>query len=154
MRLNSLTKAAIAAAFLFACSGSPNHGEHPANINMDTVVIKKEQAVFFENINDGDTLSNPILIKFGIKEMMIMPTDSGVRANAGHHHLLIDTVPFINAGDMLPMNSNKIMHYGKGQTYTHIELDSGKHRIALQFADGSHRSYGFKMSKMVNVFVK
>lgn len=154
MRFKPLTKAAFAAAFIFACGGQPNQNDLAVPINMDTALIKAGQTVFFENIKDGDTLTNPILLKFGIKEMTVMPTDSGVRANSGHHHLLIDTLPFVKAGEMVPMDTDRIKHFGKGQTYTHIELSPGEHRIALQFADGFHRSYGFRMSKMVRVFVR
>jgi hypothetical protein len=154
MGFQSLVKAAFAAAFLFASCGQSSTDQHPGAINLDTIALKPGQSVFFENLTDGDTLSNPILIKFGLKEMQVMPTDSGVRANAGHHHLLIDTLPFIAAGEMVPMNSDKFKHFGKGQTYTHIELPAGSHQIALQFADGFHRSYGFRMSKVVKVIVR
>ena len=75
-------------------------------------------------------------IKFGVKKMGVAP--AGIKfPNTGHHHLIIDGAKF----DMklpLPM-SDKIKHYGAGQTETVIELEPGKHTLKLVFADHLHR---------------
>ncbi|MFK7943361.1 MAG: DUF4399 domain-containing protein, partial [Paracoccaceae bacterium] len=45
--------------------------------------------VYFINLNDGDTVKNPVNIKFGLSGMGIAP--AGVeKDNTGHHHLIIN----------------------------------------------------------------
>ena len=45
--------------------------------------------VYFINIKDGDTVTSPVLIRFGLSGMGIAP--AGTQApNTGHHHLIID----------------------------------------------------------------
>ncbi len=46
------------------------------------------------------------------------------------------------------------LHYGKAQTSTELKLTPGKHTLALEFADGLHRSYGSQMAATVSVTVK
>ena len=46
--------------------------------------------VYFINLKDGDTITSPFKVQFGLSGMGIAP--AGVeRPNTGHHHLLIDT---------------------------------------------------------------
>jgi hypothetical protein len=48
--------------------------------------------VYFLNIKDGDTVSNPVVIRFGLTGMGVAP--AGLQGEAtvgtGHHHLLIN----------------------------------------------------------------
>ena len=45
--------------------------------------------VYIISPKDGDTVSSPFTVQFGLKGMGIAP--AGVtQANTGHHHLLID----------------------------------------------------------------
>ena len=85
---------------------------------------------------DGKTVKKKFPIKFGVKKMGVAP--AGIKfPNTGHHHLIIGGAKF----DMklpLPM-SDKIKHYGAGQTETVIELEPGKHTLKLVFADHLHR---------------
>jgi len=46
------------------------------------------------------------------------------------------------------------LHYGKAQTSVELKLTPGTHTLALQFADGLHRSYGSQMAATVSVKVK
>src|SRR6202162_871901 len=47
-------------------------------------------AVYIINLKDGDTVTSPFKVQFGLTGMGIAP--AGVeRPNTGHHHLLIDT---------------------------------------------------------------
>jgi len=80
-------------------------------------------------------------------------TAGPVIAGIGHHHLLIDAEDSLTAGTMVPKDSTHL-HFGKGQTETEIKLAPGKHKLALQFADGLHRSYGGKLSTVITVNVK
>ena len=44
-------------------------------------------------------------------------------------------------------------HYGKGQTGDTLSLAPGAHTLALQFANGQHKSYGSKMYAKINITV-
>ena len=45
---------------------------------------------YFINLKDGDTVTNPFKVQFGLSGMGIAP--AGVQTpNTGHHHLIIDT---------------------------------------------------------------
>jgi len=44
--------------------------------------------VFFANLENGDTLSNPIYIEYGVEGMDVRPAGEIVEGT-GHHHLLI-----------------------------------------------------------------
>jgi Domain of unknown function (DUF4399) len=47
-------------------------------------------SVYFINLKDGETVTSPFKVQFGLTGMGIAP--AGVeRPNTGHHHLLIDT---------------------------------------------------------------
>ena len=85
---------------------------------------------------DGAKVHGPVLVQFGLKGMGIAP--AGVKMeNTGHHHLLIDTEAPADLGAPLP-SSDKIMHFGKGQTETTLHLAPGKHTLQLLLGDQNH----------------
>jgi hypothetical protein len=85
---------------------------------------------------DGAKVHAPVLVQFGLKGMGIAP--AGVKFdNTGHHHLLIDTDPPADLSAPLPA-TDKIVHVGKGQTETTLNLAPGKHTLQLLLADQSH----------------
>jgi Domain of unknown function (DUF4399) len=88
---------------------------------------------------DGETVSNPITVRFGLSGMGIAP--AGVdQENTGHHHLLIDVDPAsIEFDDPLPSDDNH-RHFGGGQTETTIELPAGVHTLILLLGDQNHIS--------------
>ena len=89
---------------------------------------------------NGATIHGPVIVRFGLKGMGVAP--AGVKFdNTGHHHLLVDTdVGEINTAAPLPM-TDKILHFGKGQTETTLTLAPGKHTLELLFADYQHVSF-------------
>lgn len=92
--------------------------------------------VYFISPKDGASVHNPVLVQFGLKGMGIAP--AGVKFdNTGHHHLLIDSDPPADQSLPLPA-TDKIVHFGKGQTQTTVELTPGKHTLQLVFADLNH----------------
>ena len=108
--------------------------------------------IYFISPKDGETVTSPVHIKFGIKGMKVRP--AGEDANdktSGHHHLIIDgeTVP----EHQVVSSDATHLHYGKGQTETVVKLLPGKHKLTLQFADGAHRSYGPEMSSTIEITV-
>lgn len=101
---------------------------------------------------DGDTVTSPVTVKFGLKGMGVAP--AGIAFDgAGHHHLLIDT-------DLPPLDqpiptSDKHVHFGKGQTETTIELKPGKHTLQLLLGDHLHVPHNPPvMSKKITITVK
>jgi hypothetical protein len=96
--------------------------------------------VYFITPRSGATVHNPVTVRFGLKGMGIAP--AGVKFdNTGHHHLLVDT----DLGDLkldapLPA-TDKILHFGKGQTETTLTLSKGKHTLEIVFADYLHNSF-------------
>ena len=92
--------------------------------------------VYIISPKDGAIVHNPVRVQFGLKGMGVAP--AGVKYdNTGHHHLLIDSAPPSEMGIPLPA-TDKIVHFGKGQTETTLNLSPGKHTLQLLFADLNH----------------
>jgi hypothetical protein len=96
--------------------------------------------VYFIAPQDGAKVHSPVTIKFGLKGMGIAP--AGIKFdNTGHHHLLVDTdVSELKLDAPMPA-TDKIVHFGKGQTETTLTLTPGKHTLQLVFADYLHQSF-------------
>ena len=94
--------------------------------------------VYFINLKDGDTVSSPFLVQFGLSGMGVAP--AGVeKPNTGHHHLLIDaaTLTEDQMKEPLPMDDSH-KHFGGGQTEAMVTLPEGKHTIQLLLGDWTH----------------
>jgi hypothetical protein len=93
--------------------------------------------VYFINIKDGDTVTSPVLIRFGLSGMGIAP--AGTQApNTGHHHLIIDdTIEGAALDEAIPMDEHHL-HFGKGQTEASVPLPKGKHTLQLILGDWTH----------------
>jgi hypothetical protein len=92
--------------------------------------------VYIISPKDGATVKSPVLVQFGLKGMGIAP--AGVKFDgAGHHHLLVDSELPANMGLPLPA-TDKILHYGKGQTEASVTLTPGKHTLQLVLGDQNH----------------
>jgi hypothetical protein len=92
--------------------------------------------VYIVSPKDGAKVKGPVVVVFGLKGMGIAP--AGVKFdNTGHHHLLVDMdVP---ADLTVPMPAtDTLLHFGKGQTQTSLNLAPGKHTLQLVFADLNH----------------
>lgn len=108
--------------------------------------------VFFKSPKNGATVTSPFKVEM-VAEGIKVDTAGPVVAGSGHFHIFVDAEDSLMAGTMVPKDSTHI-HYGKGQTETELKLSPGKHKLALQFADGLHRSYGSKLSSTITVNVK
>jgi hypothetical protein len=108
--------------------------------------------VYFKNLKNGQTVTSPVKVEMGVDGMKV-DTAGPVVANSGHFHILVDAGDSIGSGQMIPKDSTHL-HYGKAQTSADLKLTPGKHILALEFADGLHRSYGSQMSSTVSVTVK
>lgn len=126
-----------------------NH-EAPEGVVMQE--ITEGQKVFFANLEDGQTVTSPLTVEFGV-EGMVVEAAGQVKENSGHHHLLINH-GFIPSGEVIPAGDSTKLHFGKGQTSTEVNLEPGDYKLTMQFANGVHMSYGEKMSAAINVTVE
>ena len=91
--------------------------------------------VFFISPSDGETVSNPVKIVFGIEGMSVSP--AGVEApQSGHHHIIIDAeLPDLNLP--IPASANYV-HFGDGSTEAEITLEPGEHTLQMLLGDHIH----------------
>jgi len=111
-------------------------------------------SVYFINLKDGDTVTSPFKVQFGLTGMGIAP--AGVeKEKTGHHHLLIDTT--LSAEEMkgaIPADPQHV-HFGGGQTETTVTLPPGQHTLQLVLGDWSHIPHDpAVMSPVITVTVK
>lgn len=94
--------------------------------------------VYFISPDDGDTVSSPVTVRFGMRGAGVAP--AGIdQDGTGHHHLLVD----VPEADLPPMtqplpNNDHVIHFGGGQTQTEIELEPGRHTLQLILGDFLH----------------
>lgn len=100
-------------------------------------------SLYFIGLADGDTVSSPLTVRFGLSGMGVAPAEME-RANTGHHHLFINRPP-LGEGEFgaeefelaIPADENH-RHFGGGQTETTIELAPGSHTLQLVLGDHGH----------------
>ena len=109
--------------------------------------------VFIISPLDGEVVSNPVHIIFGVKNMTVSP--AGIKKKlSGHHHLLIDAKTLPDLTKPIPSDKNHI-HFGKGQKSTIINLESGAHTLQLLFADYLHIPHDKPLiSKNITIMVE
>ena len=92
-------------------------------------------SVFFISPSDGDVVSSPVTVEFGIAAMSIVRAGE-IQANSGHHHLLIDTdIPDLT----MPVPADEHhRHFGDASTTAYINLEPGPHTLRLLLADYRH----------------
>ena len=92
-------------------------------------------SVYFVSPKDGDTVSSPVHVVFGLAGMGVAPAGLE-KENTGHHHLLIDVDEV--AFDMPVKLDDQHLHFGNGQTEAMVELTPGEHSLQLLLADHYH----------------
>ena len=132
-------------------------------IGLSTAAIAQESPsptgskVYFINLKDGDTVSSPVVVKFGLAGMGIAPAglQGEATAGTGHHHLLINKeLTGAALKDAIPMDDNH-RHFGKGQTEATIALPAGTHTLQLVLADWTHIPHSPPvMSERIKIIVK
>lgn len=127
--------------------------EWSSTVNVEIVPKAAHRRVYFVGLKDGDTVTSPLTVTFGLDGMELSPAGQNAQDKTkGHHHLIIDGTG-ISGGSVIPSDAQH-KHFGSGQTSTSVELTPGPHRLTLQFGDGLHQSYGEDLSATVNVIVK
>jgi hypothetical protein len=99
--------------------------------------------VYFVNLTDGQTVTSPVRVNFGLRGMGVAPAGTE-KEMTGHHHLLVNRAPFGEGEDGadelangLPSDENHL-HFGGGQTETEIDLPPGTHTLQLVLGDAGH----------------
>ena len=124
----------IAVTAFLAAASLATAGETPA---------PEGASVYFANLADGDTVSSPVTVVFGLSGMGVAPAGTE-KENTGHHHLLIDRPPLGEGEDGadelgygLPSDGQH-RHFGGGQTEVTLELAPGEHTLQLVLGDHGH----------------
>lgn len=130
MKLSRISTALLATAALAGMAWA-------AHAQMERSAAPEDARVYFITPQDGDTVSSPFKVKFGLKGMGVAP--AGVdRDKTGHHHLLINVAEAdIPLNQPLP-TSEQFVHFGGGQTETVVELPPGKHTLQLLLGNYLH----------------
>ena len=95
--------------------------------------------VSFGTLKNGDVVPPTFTVTFIISGMGVASAGTNID-NTGHHHLLIDVVDLPDLNQPLP-KSDKIRHFGDGQTEVELTLPEGEHSLQLLFADYMHRPH-------------
>jgi hypothetical protein len=121
----------LASLVLSAC------GEQQAEapMAMPRTASPEGASVFFITPSDGETVSSPVSIEFGIDGMDVVVAGTD-EAHSGHHHLLVDTgLPGL--GVPIPADAAHI-HFGDASTSTELSLEPGEHTLQLLLGDYLH----------------
>jgi hypothetical protein len=126
--------AALALALPLAAAAQAPH-QHPAS---DARVASPPGAVvYIISPQNGETVSGPVTVRFGLRGMGVAPADVAW-PNTGHHHLLINmTAQEIDLNAGIPAHDQS-RHFGGGQTEAVITLPPGTHRLQLVLGDHNH----------------
>jgi hypothetical protein len=95
----------------------------------------EDAGVYFVSPADGDTVSNPVRIEFGITGMSVVPAGD-MTEHSGHHHLIVDA-ELPDPGMPIPADDNHI-HFGDGSSSTELTLEPGQHTLQLILGDHLH----------------
>nr|PZN69134.1 MAG: rod shape-determining protein RodA [Pseudomonadota bacterium] len=136
-----------ALALLAACSKAPesgtaatdadaaSHTESEAAPSFPRTPAPAGARVFFVSPKDGETVSSPVRVVFGVENIGIAPAGQVVEG-AGHHHLIVDA-DMPDPSMPIPADTQHL-HYGQGQTEATIELSPGTHTLQLVMGDHLH----------------
>lgn len=134
MQLKAILVVALATIVLALGSGVSQADQNKPAI--ERLPSSDDASVHFGNLDDGDIVPPGFPVKFSISGMGVAPAGVEIEGT-GHHHLLIDVTELPDFNQPLPASSN-IIHFGKGQTETTLELAEGKHTLQLVLADYRH----------------
>ncbi len=126
-----------------------------ADLAAATAVHSGGPGVYFVNLKNGDTVTSPFRVVFGVHGMGVAPALIE-KENTGHHHLLIDTELSEEEKEFAIPNDGQHLHFGGGQTETVIAgLPAGQHTLQLVFGDLNHELHETPMmSEKITITVK
>lgn len=96
--------------------------------------------VFFANLREGEEVTSPVNIEFGIENYEIVPAQDPIviEEGKGHHHLGVNT-HCLPAGTVIE-KAEPWIHFGDGSSSIDVQLPPGDHHLSLQVGDGEHRT--------------
>ena len=112
--------------------------------------------VYFVDIQDGDVVTAPLHVGFGIEDFGIVPAGykGKERHKAGHFHLLVDAPALPDMDAPIPRSAHYI-HYDQGETEAVLELAPGKHTLQLLLGDEEHEPHAPPLiSEKITVIVE
>lgn len=161
--------AVVATVAVIGLAGCANHQPPvvsvaptaPMKVNVSTptlaagyvkVTATPGSALYFVNLKNGETVSSPVLIQFGLRGMGVAP--AGIeKAGTGHHHLLVD-VAELDVNAPIP-TSDQHRHFGLGQTEVTLDMKPGQHTLQLLMGDQNHiPHHPVVMSERITITVK
>ncbi|MDB2594153.1 DUF4399 domain-containing protein [Porticoccaceae bacterium] len=98
--------------------------------------VSANAKVWIESPKDGQRVSSPVSLSFASSDVNISPAGTEI-PNSGHHHLLINLQDLPVMDMPLPANA-QIIHFGKGQTETRLELEPGVYSLQLLLGNHLH----------------
>jgi hypothetical protein len=111
--------------------------------------------VYVINLKNGDTVTSPFKVQFGLTSNMGVAPAGIDKENVGHHHLLIDTTLTPEEMTQPVASDAKHIHFGKGQTETMVTLPPGEHTLQLVLANWSHIPFNPPVqSEVITITVK
>jgi len=110
--------------------------------------------VYFINLKDGDKVTSPVTVQFGLAGMGVAPAGTE-KEHTGHHHILINAALEGEAlNEPIPADDNH-KHFGGGQTEAVIELPPGEHTLQLVLGDWTHIPHNPPvMSEKITIIVE
>lgn len=126
-------------------------GETPANPDAE---------VYFIGLEDGQTVTSPVVVRFGLRGMGVAPAGTE-KEMTGHHHVFVDRPPLGEGEDGadefangIPSDENHV-HFGGGQTETTLDLPPGRHTLQLVLGDAGHVPHDPPVvSEVISIIVK
>ena len=141
--MNAISRSLVATLFVVLPFAASAADRSPSPDNAEVFIISPK---------NGDELTNPVLVQFGIKGMDVAKAGA-LMPNTGHHHLLIDAE--LPALDQPIAKDANHMHFGGAQTETTLTLAPGKHTLQLLLGDGNHvPHHPAVVSKVITITVK
>jgi hypothetical protein len=152
-----LTVATIAAAIGPASAQQPPTPPAPAAPQSDSGQSTAPSGAYsyFVNLKNGDTVTSPFKVVFGLSPNMGVAPSGVEKPNVGHHHLLVDKSLTPEEMTQPIMVDEQHIHFGKGQTETTVTLPPGKHTLQLMLGDWTHIPFKPPVqSEVITVTVK
>lgn len=110
--------------------------------------------VYIVNLKDGDVVSSPFRVVFGLYGMGVAPAGTE-KEGTGHHHLLIDATLEGDEFSFAIPNTDNHRHFGGGQTETMLDLPAGEHTLQLILGDMNHVPFNPPiMSERITITVR
>ena len=120
-------------------------------LSLSSAFAASASKVHFTKPLDKEVVAQTFKVEFTVDGMAVEKAGAP-KEGTGHHHLIIDGKA-VEKGQIVPKDETH-KHFGDGSTSTTISLKPGKHTLTLQFADGTHKSYGEEYSTTISVEVK